>query len=462
MRIHGAGVNGLKGRCRGLYQGRAQLASTSYTIFWWVIAATVGLLFERPARAAMPPPRTTFAITDVTVIDVVHGRRSDRRTVLVSEGRIAAITSARDARIPPGAVRVHGPGKFLIPGLMDMHVHLLNRSSGRPPNDWTFPLFIANGITSVREMNADVPTLTGVINQWRRDLDDGVLLGPRILAAGIAVRGSSPEVAVQRVEAAAAAGANFIKVFSDVPLANWRAILETAAAHGLPVDGHAPDEVTLVEAAEAGQRTDEHLMRAFEACPTRLKCWQVARAVERTGQVHVPTLILPYIEAHRPAGPLSDDPRWVYLRPDEQDRWVTLLGTLTPEDIELAIERWPVMRGIAGIFHRAGIPYLAGTDTPMPGVYPGFSLHEELGVLVEAGLRPVDALRAATIAPAEFLGVDDVVGSIAEGHRADLVLLDADPTRDIRNTQRIRAVVFDGRLLQRADLDALLAEVATR
>jgi imidazolonepropionase-like amidohydrolase len=97
----------------------------------------------------------------------------------------------------------------------------------------------------------------------------------------------------------------------------------------------------------------------------------------------------------------------------------------------------------------------------MPGVYPGFSLHEELAVLVQAGLRPVEALRAATISPAEFLGVDDVVGSIAEGHRADLVLLDADPTRDIRNTQRIHAVVFDGRLLQRADLDALLTEAAT-
>jgi imidazolonepropionase-like amidohydrolase len=178
--------------------------------------------------------------------------------------------------------------------------------------------------------------------------------------------------------------------------------------------------------------------------------------------VHVPTLILPYVEAHRPVGPLSDDSRWVYLRPDEQDRWITLLGAVPPEDVELAIERWPVMQGIAGMFHRVGIPYLAGTDTPMPGVYPGFSLHEELGVLVGAGLRPVEALRAATVAPAEFLGVEDVVGSIAEGHRADLVLLDADPTRDIRNTQRIQAVVFDGRLLQRSDLDALLTEAATR
>jgi imidazolonepropionase-like amidohydrolase len=413
------------------------------------------------ARAAAPPPRSTFAITDVTVIDVARGRHIGHRTVLVDNGRIAAITSARDAQIPAGTTLVDGCNRFLIPGLMDMHVHLLNRSSGRPPNDWMFPLFIANGITSVREMNADVPTLTTVIHQWRRDLDDGLILAPRILAAGIAVRGSSPEIATQRVEAAAAAGADFIKVFSDVPAANWRAILETAAAHSLPVDGHVPDEVTLVEAAEAGQRTDEHLMRAFEACPTPRACWQVARAVERTGQVHVPTLILPYVEAHRPTGPLSDDPRWIYLRPDEQDRWITLLGTLTPEDIELAIERWPIMRKIAATFNRAGIRYLTGTDTPMPGVYPGFSLHEELDVLVQAGLRPIEALRAATLSPAEFLGIDDVTGSIAIGHRADLVLLDADPTRDIRNTQRIRAVAFDGRLLQRADLDALLALAAS-
>jgi len=428
----------------------------------WAIAALLALLvmvpaWASPALATAPPPQTTFAITDVTVIDVARGQRVGHRTVLVASGRIAAITPSRDADIPAGALLVDGRNKFLIPGLMDMHVHLLNRSSGRPPNDWMFPLFIANGITAVREMNADVPTLTTVINPWRRDLDDGLILAPRILAAGIAVRGNSPEIAVQRVEAAAAAGADFIKVFSDVPAANWHAILQTAAAHSLPVDGHVPDEVTLVEAAEAGQRTDEHLMRAFEACPSLRVCRQVARAVERTGQVHVPTLILPYVEAHRPIGPLSDDPRWVYLRPDEQDRWITLLGTLTPEDIELAIERWPIMRKIAATFHRAGIPYLAGTDTPMPGVYPGFSLHEELSVMVQAGLRPIEALRAATLAPAQFLGVDDVTGSITTGHRADLVLLDADPTRDIRNTRRIRAVAFDGRLLQRAALDALLA-----
>jgi imidazolonepropionase-like amidohydrolase len=433
----------------------------------WAIATLVILLWGVPvrgvvARTVAPPPQSTFAITDVTVIDVARSRHIGHRTVLVENGRITAITSSRDAQIPTGATLVDGRNRFLMPGLMDMHVHLLNRSSGRPPNDWTFPLFIANGITSVREMNADVPTLTTVIDQWRRDLDDGLILAPRILAAGIAVRGSSPEVATQRVEAAAAAGADFIKVFSDVPVANWRAILESAAAHSLPVDGHVPDEVTLVEAAEAGQRTDEHLMRAFEACPTPRLCWQAARAVARTGQVHVPTLILPYVEAHRPTGPLSDDPRWIYLRTDEQDRWITLLGTLTPEDIELAIERWPIMRKIAATFNRAGIPYLAGTDTPMPGIYPGFSLHEELDVLVQAGLRPIEALRAATLLPAEFLGVDDVTGSVAVGHRADLVLLDADPTRDIRNTQRIQAVAFDGRLLRRAELDELLAGAAVK
>lgn len=133
------------------------------------------------------------------------------------------------------------------------------------------------------------------------------------------------------------------------------------------------------------------------------------------------------------------------------------MSSLTPPELALSARRWPVARRIVSALHRAGVPIVAGTDAPMPGVYPGFALHEELEALVLAGLSPAAALRAATLTPATSFGISDTAGSVVVGKRADLVLLDADPLRDIRNTRRIHAVVLAGRVLRRAALDALLA-----
>jgi imidazolonepropionase-like amidohydrolase len=176
--------------------------------------------------------------------------------------------------------------------------------------------------------------------------------------------------------------------------------------------------------------------------------------------VQVPTLVLTHAEANRDDASQTDDPRWRYLRPDERARWERIRVETASDDRASAQRRWRVTRAIASAFHRAHVPMLAGTDTPMPGIYPGFSLTEEIALLVEVGFTPREALRAATLAPAEFLGLSADTGSIAVGKRADLVMLDADPLRDIRNLRRIAAVVLDGRLLGRADLDALLDEAA--
>jgi imidazolonepropionase-like amidohydrolase len=453
-----------------------------------LLAAT----FHCTGGAAAPSPqRAVIAITDVTLIDVEHDDSIGSRTVLIEGGRISAIVASRDARIPADAQCVDGRGKFLIPGLVDMHVHLFNSYSKRPPNDWTFPLFVASGVTAVREMNAgtnDVAT----VRQWRTRTEAGELIAPRIVAVGIAANGHTAVEAKTRVDAAADAGADFIKVFSEVPNVEWRAILDEARARSLPVAGHVPAGVTLLAAAQAGQRTDEHLMQAYEACSTKEEkliagraavegdaltamrdaqeprvlvafdartCARVARALRATGQAQVPTLVLTHAESIHAAAVLADDPRWRYLRPDERARWERIAATPANDD-GLADRRWRVTREIASIFHHAGVPMLAGTETPMPGLYPGYSLQEEIALLVEVGFTPREALRAATLAPAEFLGIAGDAGSIAQGKRADLVLLDADPVRDIHNLRRIDAVVIDGRLLRRADLDALLADAA--
>lgn len=430
----------------------------------------------------------SIAIADVAIVDVEHSRTLAPRTVVIEDGRIVAVTPPREARIPAGAQRVDGNGRWLVPGFVDMHVHLFNLSSRRAPNDWTFPLFVANGVTAVREMNADAASLA-IVQRWRRETAAGERVAPRILAAGIAVNGATPADAARAVEAAADAGADFVKLFSRVPAAQWHAIMTAARARALPVAGHVPAQVPLVEAAVAGQRSNEHLTQAFEACSSigerlldarrgapakaidglfqaqdaatlntfdRTVCRRTARALAPTGMAQVPTLVLPDVESRRIVPPPDADPRWPLLREDERARWTRILAGDTTRGDALSQQRRRVALDIAAVFHAAGMTLMPGTDTPMPAVWPGWSLHDELALLVEAGLTPREALRAATLAPAEFFGIAATSGSIAVGKRADLVLLDADPAQDIRNTQRIAAVVIGGRLLRRADLDALL------
>ncbi len=432
--------------------------------------------------------RPIVAIESVAVVDVMQGRIVGPRTVLIVDGRIAAIGEPGAVVLPPTAVRVDGREHYLMPGLVDMHVHLFNNATHRPPNDWTFPLFVANGVTAVREMAA-VPADMPMITRWRAAVERGDLIAPRVLAAGIPVPADSPDAVRRLVREAHAAGADFIKVFSEVRESHWRALLDEARAQRMPVCGHIPAEVSLLTAATAGQRSNEHLTQIYEACSAREKqflatrqgltgmeavklrdaqerevlesfdqrvCDRTARALAKTGQVQVPTLVLPHFEARGERVRFRDDPRWRYLRRDEQARWEHFLEQEPAADKKLFGQRWDVSRRIVKALHAAGVPILAGTDAPMPLVYPGFSLHKGLELLVESGLSPADALRAATLGPAEFLGLSESTGSIAVGKRADLLLLDANPLRQISNTQRIRAVVLNGRLLRRTDLDALL------
>ena len=463
--------------------------------FTALLVALCLLAFPHKSPAAQTralPDQQAIAITDVTVIDVERGRSIGPRTVLIDNGRIVAITAPYAAAIPAGARRVSGRGKFLVPGLVDMHVHLFNLSTRRPPSDWAFPLFIANGVTGVREMRSDAASILQV-NRWRKALDDGELIAPRILAAGIAVHGSSPDEAARQVDAAGEVGADFIKVFSGVPESHWRAILVAAKARSLPVVGHVPAGVSLLTAATSGHRGNEHLMQAYEACSSveaalleerrdlagealvarrdehetkalaafdRDTCRRIAKALAVTGQAQVPTMVLAEGDSFHKKGRPDADLRWRFLRADERTRWDRFIAGYTAQDSALEKQRWPVTRQIVSAMHEAGVTIMTGTDSPMPGVYPGYSLHEEMAMLVEAGLTPRAALRSATLTPAEFLGQSATLGSVAAGKRADLVLLDADPTKDIRNTRRIQAVLINGRLLQRAAIDALLADAA--
>jgi len=429
----------------------------------------------------------SVAIVDTTVVDVEGNRDAMHRTVLVDGDRITAISDAKDARIPAGALLVDGRGRWLIPGLVDMHVHLFNTVSHRPPNDWALPLFVANGVTGVREMSADAASIA-VLRQWRRETDAGERIAPRVLAAGIAARIEDASDAPRVIAGIIDGGADFVKIFSEVGMPQWRALVAAAAERRFPLAGHVPAGVALLDAAAHGQRTAEHLMQAYEACTPieatllqeraglagselvakrdaqearvldafdRRTCTRIARSLAASGQWQVPTLALPWVETHRAAS-AEADPRWHLLRADERARWSRILADLAAHPDPLAQRRWEVSRSIMAAFRHADVPMMTGTDAPMPEVYPGFSLHDELQRFVDTGYTPREALRAATIDPARFLGQDATSGSIAPGKRADLVLLGADPTRDVRNTRLIDVVIVGGRVLRRAELDPLL------
>ncbi len=427
-----------------------------------------------------------IAIENVTIVDVVKGGLIGPRHVLIADGRIAAIEEPVASRVPSSAVAIDGRGLYLIPGLVDMHVHLFNNASHRAPNEWSFPLYLKNGVTAVREMFAE-PASMPMVERWRKGVESGELLAPRILAAGAAVRANSIDAAREQVREFKKVGADFVKVFSELREPIWNTVSEEARLQKLPICGHTPAEISLLTAARGGLRSNEHLMQVYEACSkresqflaarkglsgdeiTKLRdaqerevlesfdeatCEGLAAELARTGQVQVPTLVLPKNEARRDRAQFRDDRRWHYLRADEQERWQRILESETNTDEKLAALRWDVSRRIVRTLHAAGVPMLAGTDSPMPLVYPGFALHDEMELLLECGLSAAEALRAATIGPAEFLGLGERYGSVAVGKRADLVLLEANPLEQIGNTRRINAVILGGRLFRRADLDA--------
>lgn len=466
----------------------------------FLLTASLVFALQGPA-IPLPPPRQPLAITNVTVIDVASGRRIRDQTVLVQGNRIVTVGSAASLRVPPGHTVVDGRHRFLVPGLWDMHVH-----ASWPSFAAAFgALYIANGVTGVREMFGAIED----VRQWRTRVDAGELVAPRMIGAGHLVDGQPPiwpgsvvartaAEGKRAVDSLATAGADFIKVYNRLTLDSYRGILEAARTHGLPVAGHVPDAVSVWEATTLGQRSIEHLSGVALGCSgdeaaTRLlldsaatvgaatpagaalrlrattaaresfspaRCDSLAAAFIRNDTWQVPTLIVSRSISSLRDSTLGADARLRYMAPMLVSGWdwrkdFRFRTMSEPGWAELYASYRHGLR-LTALMHRAGTPILAGTDAPNPYVFPGFSLHEELALLVEAGLTPLAALQSATRNPARYFAASDSLGSVAAGHVADLVLLDADPLLDIRNTARIHAVVASGRLYRRADLDALL------
>jgi imidazolonepropionase-like amidohydrolase len=432
-----------------------------------VLAAALALAAcSRPApKPAAAPPEPSLAITHVTVVDVAAGRLVGGQTVVVRGERIMAAGDTARVAVPPNATLLDGRGKFLIPGLWDMHVHaLFDAEVARA----FLPAFVAYGVTGVRDMGGKVDVLRAA----RFAVLAGTLVGPRIVAAGAILDGpqpvdpsvsiavGTPDQARAAVDSLAAHGADFIKVYTLLPRAAYFAVLREAARLRLPVGGHVPADVSTLEAADSGQRSVEHLRDEVEPlCKTvDAACGRLLDSLRAHHVWLVPTLVVLRAKAILDDSSLIQDPRLGTVPDLVRRAWDGIRAGKSGRPPAYWREKRTRFRGelaLTGAAWKDGVPLLAGTDAGALYTYPGSSLHDELVQLVRAGLTPAAALRAATLGAAEFLGSTDSMGTVATGKVADLVLLDADPLADIRNTRSIRAVVLRGRLFGRGALDSL-------
>ncbi len=417
-----------------------------------LLALPVALLAQsrEPAR----PPSLVF--THIVVIDATGAPAQSDMTVVITKEHITALGKTGTVSIPQEAQVVNASGKFLIPGLWDMHVHTaFDLTPGG--KEICLPLFIANGVTGVRDMGGDLATL----QKWRQEITQGTLVGPHIIASGPMLDGSFAPwpnslpiaTASEGQEAVAALkrqGADFIKVQSLLPRDAYFAVAEEAKKQGLPFAGHVPDAVSAAEASDAGQRSMEHLFGVqFQNANDPAAILLFARFV-KNGTWHCPTLVLRRNQALLAETNFRSDPRMKYI--PGTWRWPAEIrpGSRVVYQKQLAV---------IGAMHKAGVQLLAGTDTAAPYIFPGFSLHEELELLVQAGLPLLAALQSATRNPAQYFGMIERLGTVEQGKIADLVLLDANPLEEVSNTKRIAAVVVGGRLFTKDALQRLLANV---
>ncbi len=448
----------------------------------------------------------SVVIRDVRIVDVQRGRLTAPRDVLVKGKLISAIRGAATIATPDRARVIDADGKYLIPGLWDFHVHIF---SAPGEEDLALPLYIINGVTGIRDVGAlrtraEQEVVANAVERGQR-------VGPHIVLAGAMIDGppgSWPGQMVAhdasegraRVREAKAAGWSSVKSYSLLSEAAYLGVADEAKRLGLPLFGHVPESVVLSTAVKAGHRSVEHFGRVTQACSTAeagmiaanvaalqgpdpfpalmavmgghnkttlahwdaALCERVTQRMAQAGMAVMPSLMVS--DFYLGKDPADTDPRMRSVPKAVRAQWAqgdwrrqqmgAELLALAPRSVALD---WMTFK----LAHDAGVKMLAGTDATYanPFLFHGYTLHDELARYVEAGLTPQQALLTATVNPGSYLKARDRQGRVAVGQRADLVLLDTNPLQDIAATRRIHAVIANGRLFDRQELDALLRDV---
>lgn len=444
---------------------------------------------------------------DVSVIDAVNGLRTGQ-SVIVRGNQIVESGLAEEVNEPSGATIIDGSGKYLIPGLWDAHVHLTNTPAMRPA---MFPLFIVNGITYVRDTSA-ILDLILPMRESAVEASSSQGMAPRVFISGPHIDGpqtswasSVSAVSADQVDSIVVrlenGGIDEIKVYELLSPEIYFEVLSVANSKGYKVSAHVPLTMDVIEASEAGLASMEHMQNLELSCSSdwdsllTARQQMIAEGTEKSGNelrgdIHraqrlhaiqtqdeercetvlktladnhtwqVPTLAFTASAEHRLYAGDGWRKTFRYLPEDVRSDWknrAIRMSDQSPSEEGLAYANWAY--DIIPRLADSGIGIMAGTDMPLSLLTPGFSLHEELALLVRAGLTPIQAIEAATLRPAQYFGLEHQQGTIAKDMMADLVLLDANPLEDITNTQRIHAVMRDGHLHTRDDLDNILEDL---
>jgi hypothetical protein len=461
------------------------------------------LLLTLLAFCASSYGQNTKVIRNVNVISMKNSQVLKNRDVFIIGERIAKIEKHNSEKTSPEAEYIDGRGKFLIPGLWDMHVHAWDAKV-------FLPLFLANGVTGVRDMGGVLEPYV----QWRRKtVEDKSFLAPKSYVGGLILNGApsnvgffadvrTPEKGRMFVRELKAGGADFVKVYSLLSRDVYDAIADECRRQNITFAGHVPFAVSVTEASEKGQKSLEHL-RGFTTAASNLetnlrgelltfaapvqkadkldfptvkkafefedvagldsfngkKLEKVAAVLRKNNTFVVPTMVVLRGAAMRENLAYRTDERLKYF-PSFVKNIIIPAQEPTAAETEQDNKRFTANLEILRILHKQKVKILAGTDAPNPYVFSGFSLHEELEFFVRAGMSPFEALQTATINAAEFTGKTTDLGVIEKGKIADLVLLDANPLESIPNTRRISAVFLDGRYLPKTTLDKMREKVS--
>jgi len=450
------------------------------------------LLFVPARLPAQKPSPNALVLYQVTVVDVRTGMLQPDQAVIIEGNHIAFVGPAKTVKFTHFAQWLDGRKLFVIPGLWDMHVHLIFGDWFPDAQEISLPLFVANGVTSVRDMGSELD----IVQDWRNEIEAGRLIGPRIRTSGPMLDGPKPRfpssIAITTPDNARRAvadlkrrGADFIKTQSLIPRDAVFAIAEEAKKQEIAFEGHVPDSVRASEMSEAGMKSFEHLIGIFEGSSpaedeflkgnktegrflatydsTRATSLAVILAKNQTWQC--PTLVWERGGNLIDVSDFSKDTRVKYVPGSWRTKtWKRFTDEITQgygtDDLATRKKFIEKELEVAGMLHKTGVPFLAGTDTPAGvHIFPGFSLHEELQRFVAAGFTPLEALQTATLNPARFFGMEEKLGTVEKEKLADLVILSGNPLEDIANTQKIKGVILGGLYFSRSDLDKMLARV---
>jgi imidazolonepropionase-like amidohydrolase len=438
----------------------------------------------------IPLSSETVAFVNVNIVPMDREQILNEQTVIVKDGRIVEIGLAESVKVPAGARRIEGRGQYLMPGLADMHVHL--KDYAEHDNLAMLRLYVANGVTTVLNLHGTPQHL-----ELREKIAKGEALGPVLYTSGpfisdAPVSTPTPEEAVQGVVEQKRAGYDFIKIHGDFSADAYHRLFVAARREGMRVIGHAPRtlgvEPMLEERQDAVAHSEEYLYayffkdiennKAIMSADRETQKRYIAEQASRIPQLAQATAkagswVIANLTAYKNIALQLDDfdavmrrPEMKYMVPDIAPWWLPEQNTykrrFKPEMAWRFHAQYEILEKLTKGFQQAGVRLLAGTDALNPCVVPGFSLHDELQYLVAAGLTPYEAIRTATTNVAEFLGVGNEVGTVSVGKRADLILLDGDPLKDVTNTAKRIGVMIRGRWLPEAEIQKMLGNLALR